>query len=122
MLRERVCAPEPHDCVHGVHAIHSDTTQSTGQASLAHDCVSCRYGHTLPPLSACARTERERLCEPPPQVDEHAVHWVYAVTVQWTGHGLEPQGCTSLSGPQVMPPLADAVMMVRDRVWEPAAV
>ena len=72
MLRERVCTPVPHDTVHALYALQVDTTQSTGHASSLHDCVSERYGHTLPPWLACVMMVRARLCEPPPQLLLHA--------------------------------------------------
>ena len=119
-MRERVCEPVPHVLVHASKPLQAETTQSTAHASVLHDCVSERNGHTLPPWSALVVTERERLCEPPPQLRVQVDHPEKADVMQWIGHGPRLHDSVSLSAPHTTPPLAVAVATARPRECVPA--
>jgi hypothetical protein len=84
------------------------------------DCVSERDGHTLPPWSAFVVMERERLCEPPPQLRVQVDHAEKADVTQWIGHGPSLHACVSESTSQATPPYADAVVVMRPRECVPA--
>ena len=48
-VRERDCAPVPHDLVHVVHAPNAPCWQSAAQACVLHARVSAECGHAAPP-------------------------------------------------------------------------
>jgi len=73
MLRERDCAPAPHDFVHAVHALKAVVAQCTGHAPWLQTCVSALCGQAAPPLRGCTMV-RERRCEPLPHDLVHVVH------------------------------------------------
>jgi hypothetical protein len=96
-VRLRDMEPPPQVVVQSLHGIHPDRTQSTGHESVWHDCVCSRKGHTTPPFSAWCTIVRERLCEPPPHVFEHALHDEKSDTTQCSGHMPLLHVCDSLS-------------------------
>jgi len=87
MVRLCVCTPPPHVAEHALHALHSDTPQSTGQACVLQACVWDKDGHATPPFADERMTVRVLVWEPPPQRVEHADHAVHSLTWQSTGHG-----------------------------------
>ena len=84
-VRERLCAPAPHDLVHVVHTLKLPSTQSTGQPCALQLRVSAECGHTTPPQRGCV-VARDRDCIPVPHDLVHVVHAPNAVCVQSCGH------------------------------------
>jgi len=108
-----------HDLEHGVHADHPPTTQLTGQGWVLHGCVCDKTGHPLPPKATLRTTDRVCVCEPPPQVLEHADHDDQPLTSQLTGQGCVLHAWDSDKAGHATPPLAAAVMTDRLWDWEP---
>jgi hypothetical protein len=121
IARERVCVPAPHVLEHAPHVSHGASTQSMGQASLLHDWVPLRYGHTWPPSDASVMIVRERLWLPPPHVFVHVLHVLNSDTVQCTGHPPRLQVPCSVVAPHATPPKPAAVVTVRERDLVPWA-
>ena len=116
-LRERDCAPVPHDLVHVVHALKLDTTQCEAQACVLHARVSPECGQATPPFTGCA-TVRERDCEPLPHDLVHVVHALKLATWQLTGHACALQRRVSAACGHALPPYLGCVC-VRERDCAP---
>ena len=86
MLRERDCAPVPHDLVQVDQALKADTTQWPAQACSLHVRTWRRYGHFLPPKLAGLLTLRIFHCVPAPHDLVQPVQGPKASTLQSTGH------------------------------------
>lgn len=111
--RDCTWVPPLHDLEHGVHADHPPTTQLTGQGWVLHGCVCDKTGHPLPPKATLRTTDRVCVCEPPPQVLEHADHDDQPLTSQLTGQGCVLHACDSDKAGHATPPWAAAVMTDR---------
>ena len=83
-VRERDCAPVPHDLVHVVQAPKVATWQSAGHVCALHARVSAECGHAAPPFTGAAFV-RERLCAPVPHDLVHVVHTLKLPSTQSTG-------------------------------------
>jgi len=80
--RDRDCVPPPHDLVQADKAVQSDTTQSTGQGSVAHTAASCRLSQLAPPQCCDATTVRVRTFSPVPHAFVHADHPLHSLSAQ----------------------------------------
>ena len=71
-MRERDCAPTPHDFEHVPQSVQLSSSQCTGQFTTRQLCVFVWLPlHVSPPCSSCVTTLRERVCVPAPQLLEH---------------------------------------------------
>ena len=97
-LRDRWAIPPPQEWVQSVHALQSDTMQSTGQLCAPQSRRSERCWQATPPKAARRTIERERDEEPPPQDAEHADHVLKGSSLQSTAHSAVLHSCVSRRG------------------------
>ena len=102
MPRRRLLSPPPHDIVHGLHALNTEVTQSTGHGSSLHARACDAKGHTLP--GGFCSTLRCCVCVPDPQEREHGVHGEKDDIKQCDEHAPRKHGRSSLSTGQLLPP------------------
>merc|ERR1719265_559101 len=116
----RFCAPPPHRWEQGPHMDHSDSTQSTSQASMLNSCVSVVVPHGDPPFAGTA-TPRSRDWVPPPQEREQVAHSAHGCMTQSTGHGCRLHSSSRSSTGHSCPdgPAGAIICRVRVRVPPP---
>lgn len=117
-LRELVPAV-PHVAVQASARLHSLSRQSTAHGSSLQLCEFVSAGHMDPPFAGCTTTDRDRVCPPPPQVNEHALNADQLPTMQSTGQGSVLHDCVSASATQC-PPVDGGTVTDRDRVCNPS--
>jgi hypothetical protein len=119
ITRLRRFTPEPQDSEHTDHAVHGDTTQSTGHCCAWHDWVLDSAGQATPPKFADTCTLLCLVWDPPPQVLEQAFQVPHEDTTQSIGQCWVWQARLSLLDGQATPPSETAVVTLRVRAWLP---
>lgn len=118
-LRERDCAPVPHDFVHAVQGLNADVWQRTGHGPRLHTFVSAVCGHAAPPHTGCCNICRVRLCTPASHVLLQALHTEGKTpALQSTAQQCVLHARVSALCGHALPPKRGAVM-ARVRRWTP---
>ena len=116
-VRERDCAPVPHDLVHVVQAPKVATWQSAGHACALHSRVSAECGQALPPKKGIV-VLRERFCMPRPHDFVQGDHASNVSTAQSMGQLCALHERVSAVCGQALPPTVGCTC-VRERDCAP---
>jgi hypothetical protein len=119
MERLRFLEPVPQVAAQAVKEVQAETRQSTGQWKVWQVLMNLVMGQVIPPWRCMLTMERLRLLVPEPQVAEHAVKAVQAVTLQSMGQPKVLQLRELDKVGQRTPPCLTSVMMERALVLEP---
>ena len=111
--------PPPHVTLQSVHAVHDDTTQSTGHTCALHAFSSVSSGQVVPLNCALVITSRFRCALPPPHDSEHVDHEDHEDVTQSTGHGEVLHTAVSSREGQVSPLNAGWTCTLRARDLKP---
>ena len=116
--RWRVCVPPlPHEVLHALQAVNTDTTQSRGHACTLQS-RSSSSGHGSPPCWLAVTIRYCCVCEPLPHDFEHSVQ-PSTLTLQCTGHGFTSQSPAWTRDGHATPPCFAATSTDRERAFVP---
>merc|ERR1719296_191312 len=109
----RLLVPPPQAREQSAHSVHSESAQSTSQASSPQDSASSVSPQGSPSCSGSTCTARLRARTPPPQAAVQADHWLHSSATQSTGHGKSLHDSVFSSGGQDKPLPTVWVMTLR---------